>query len=49
MLAQRRIGQREAAPTSATRQTGGVAIAGSAEFLITQNAAGRDAAGPDGP
>jgi hypothetical protein len=34
---------------SATRQTGGVAIAGTAEFLIQRNAPQRDAGGPDRP
>jgi acyl dehydratase len=33
----------------ATRQTGGVAIAGTAEFLIPRNAAGCDAGSPDRP
>jgi acyl dehydratase len=42
-------GDRVSLELTATRQTGGVAIAGTAEFLITQNAAGRDAAGPAGP
>ncbi len=42
-------GDRVSLELTATRQTGGVAIAGTAEFLITQNAAGRDAAGADGP
>jgi hypothetical protein len=32
---------------TATRQTGGVAITGSAEFLVPRNAAGRDAGSPD--
>ncbi|MDT5195002.1 MAG: hypothetical protein QOH20_1756 [Mycobacterium sp.] len=34
---------------SATRQTGGVAITGTAEFLLSRNAAGRDAGSPDQP
>jgi acyl dehydratase len=34
---------------SATRQTGGVAITGTAEFLIPRNAPRRDAGGPDRP
>jgi len=34
---------------SATRQTGGVAITGTAEFLISRNAPQRDAGGPDRP
>jgi acyl dehydratase len=34
---------------SATRQTGGVAITGTAEFLIPRNASRRDAGGPDRP
>jgi acyl dehydratase len=33
---------------TATRQTGGVAISGTAEFLIPRNASGRDTASPDG-
>ena len=42
-------GDRVGLELTATRQTGGVAISGTAEFLITQNAAGRDAASPDRP
>jgi acyl dehydratase len=34
---------------SATRQTGAVAITGTAEFLIPRNAPQRDAGGPDRP
>jgi acyl dehydratase len=34
---------------TATRQTGGIAIAGSADFLVPRNAAGRDTAGRDRP
>lgn len=34
---------------AATRQTGGVAISGSAQFLIPRNTAGRYAISPDGP
>jgi hypothetical protein len=34
---------------TATRQTGGVAITGTAEFLLSRNAAGRDAGNPDQP
>src|SRR5271156_7070052 len=34
---------------TAIRQTGGVAIAGSADFLVPRNAAGRDAGSPDQP
>ena len=34
---------------TATRQTGGVAITGAAEFLIPRNAAGRDAGSSDRP
>jgi acyl dehydratase len=34
---------------TATRQTGGVAITGTAEFLIPRNAAWRDAGSPDRP
>jgi acyl dehydratase len=34
---------------TATRQTGGVAITGTAEFLVLRNAAGRDAGSPDRP
>src|ERR1700733_8259870 len=34
---------------TATRQTGGVAITGTAEFLIPRNATQRDAASPDRP
>jgi acyl dehydratase len=34
---------------TATRQTGGLAISGTAEFLIPRNAAGHDAASPDRP
>jgi acyl dehydratase len=34
---------------TATRQTGGVAITGTAEFLTPRNAAGHDAAGADRP
>jgi acyl dehydratase len=34
---------------TATRQTGGVAITGTAEFLVPRNAAGRDARSSDRP
>jgi acyl dehydratase len=34
---------------TATRQTGGVAITGTAEFLLSRNATGRDASSPDQP
>ena len=34
---------------TATRQTGAVAITGTAEFLVPRNAAGRDAGSPDRP
>jgi acyl dehydratase len=33
---------------TATRQTGGIAVTGNAEFLIPRNTAGRHAASPDG-
>jgi acyl dehydratase len=42
-------GERVRLELSACRQTGGVAITGTAEFLIPQNAAGRDATSPDRP
>jgi acyl dehydratase len=41
-------GDRISVELTATRQTGGVAITGNAEFLIARNAAQRDAASPDG-
>jgi acyl dehydratase len=41
-------GDRISLELTATRQTGGVAISGIAEFLITQNASGRTADSPDG-
>jgi len=34
---------------TAARQTGGIAVAGSAEFVVPRNAAGRDAGSPDRP
>jgi acyl dehydratase len=34
---------------TATRQSGGVAVTGTAQFLIPRNAPLRDTAGPDGP
>ena len=34
---------------TATRQTGGVAVTGAAEFLLSRNAAGRGAGSPDQP
>jgi acyl dehydratase len=34
---------------TATRQTGGVAVSGTADFLVSRNTAGRHAAGPDRP
>jgi acyl dehydratase len=34
---------------TATRQTGGVAITGSADFHVSRNAVGRHAVSPDGP
>ena len=40
-------GERVSVELTATRQTGGVAITGTADFLIPQNAAGRDAVDPD--
>jgi acyl dehydratase len=42
-------GQRVSVELTATRQTGGVAITGTAEFLDPRNAARRDAGGPDRP
>jgi acyl dehydratase len=42
-------GDRVRLELSASRQTGGVAITGIAEFLIPQNAAGRHATSPDQP
>jgi acyl dehydratase len=42
-------GERISLELTATRQTGGVAISGTAEFLITQNAPGRTTDIPDGP
>jgi acyl dehydratase len=42
-------GHRVSLELAATRQTGGVAISGTAEFLITQNAQGRTTDSPDGP
>jgi acyl dehydratase len=41
-------GDRISLELTATRQTRGVAISGTAEFLITQNAPGRTADNPDG-
>ena len=41
-------GDRSSLELAATRQTGGVAISGIAEFLITQNAQGRNTDSPDG-
>ena len=41
-------GDRISLDLAATRQTGGVAISGTAEFLITQNAQGRTTDSPDG-
>jgi acyl dehydratase len=41
-------GDRISLELAATRQTGGVAISGTAEFLITQNAPGRTADSPAG-
>jgi acyl dehydratase len=41
-------GDRISLELAATRQTGGVAISGTAEFLITQNAPGRTTDSPDG-
>jgi acyl dehydratase len=41
-------GDRVSLELTATRQTGGVAISGAAEFLIPRNASGRDTASPDG-
>jgi acyl dehydratase len=41
--------ERVSVELTATRQTGGVAIAGSADFLVPRNAAGRDTAGRDRP
>jgi acyl dehydratase len=41
-------GDRIGLELTATRQTGGVAISGAAEFLITQNAPGRNTDSPDG-
>jgi acyl dehydratase len=40
-------GDRLTVELTATRQTGGVAITGSAEFLVARNAARHDAVGPD--
>jgi acyl dehydratase len=42
-------GDRLTVELTAARQTGGVAITGTAEFLIPRNAGGRHAAGPDRP
>jgi acyl dehydratase len=42
-------GDRVGVELTATRQTGGVAITGTAEFLITQNAAARHAVNPARP
>jgi acyl dehydratase len=41
--------ERASVELTATRQTGGVAITGTAEFLSLRNAARRDAGGPDRP
>jgi acyl dehydratase len=41
--------ERVSVELTATRQTGGVAITGTAEFLNPRNAARRDAGGPDRP
>jgi acyl dehydratase len=41
-------GDRVTVDLAATRQTGGVAISGTAEFLITRNAPARDAGRPHG-
>jgi acyl dehydratase len=41
-------GDRLTVELTATRQTGGVAITGSAEFLLPRNVAGRRATSPDG-
>src|SRR6201997_3054977 len=41
--------ERVSVELTATRQTGGVAITGTAEFLLSRNAAGRDASSPDQP
>jgi acyl dehydratase len=42
-------GDRLTVDLTATRQTGGIAITGNAEFLIPRNAAGHHAAGAAGP
>jgi acyl dehydratase len=42
-------GDRLTVELTATRQTGGIAITGNAEFLIPRNAAGHHAAGAAGP
>jgi acyl dehydratase len=42
-------GDRVSLELTATRQTGGVAITGTAEFLITQNAPARPTVNPDRP
>jgi acyl dehydratase len=42
-------GDRLTVELTATRQTGGVAITGHAEFLVSRNAAARHAVSPDGP
>ena len=42
-------GDRVSVELAATRQTGGVAITGSADFLIPRNAAGRDTRDQDRP
>jgi len=41
--------ERVSVELTATRQTGGVAITGTAEFVVPRNAARRDAGGPDRP
>jgi acyl dehydratase len=41
--------ERVSVELAAIRQTGGVAITGTAEFLNPRNAAGRDAGSPDRP
>ena len=42
-------GDRVSVELAATRQTGGIAITGSADFLIPRNAAGRDTRNQDRP
>ena len=44
-----RVGDRVSVELAATRQTGGVAITGTAEFLVPRNAAGRDTRNQDRP